>query len=274
MSLCYLLSRIMEQLLTQGRIWEAAWKWGGKLKYPGNCPVLGYLSWSWNKEKEVMVPLYKSLSLPLRYSTSLQSKGYCYCLGVGEASWKKSVVWGNVKEAAFVLIRREGIRRGLKCLQTTAELKVLSVKLTEETAAVGPSWGAQAKDASLDPTTFSSSASSAKAQDKQELSSTSLERSLCWKSSASVCLIFFFFFFQLLSSPPKILLWEENKQFKTRNTRWIIYAPNQACLPECKSEVQLASEHSGVLDKVQNLRFSLTPRKIQISGIRPQYLLL
>jgi hypothetical protein len=154
MSLCYLLSRIMEQLLTQGRIWEAAWKWGGKLKYPGNCPVLGYLSWSWNKEKEVMVPLYKSLSLPLRYSTSLQSKGYCYCLGVGEASWKKSVVWGNVKEAAFVLIRREGIRRGLKCLQTTAELKVLSVKLTEETAAVGPSWGAQAKDASLDPYHF------------------------------------------------------------------------------------------------------------------------
>lgn len=36
-------------------------------------------------------------------------EGCCYCLGVGEACWKKSVVWGNVKQVCLVLIRRGDI---------------------------------------------------------------------------------------------------------------------------------------------------------------------
>lgn len=43
-------------------------------------------------------------------------EGCCYCLGVGEACWKKSVVWGNVKQVCLVLIRREGILSWLKIL--------------------------------------------------------------------------------------------------------------------------------------------------------------
>lgn len=72
-------------------------------------PFVRYFSRSWNKDKEVVMPPSKCLLylLDTAVVTSPQ-EGCCYCLGVGEASWKKSVVWGNVKQAGLALIRKEG----------------------------------------------------------------------------------------------------------------------------------------------------------------------
>lgn len=79
-SLHYLLSRIIEQQLRQGRnlggILEKGEKSWTNLPIAQFLCVLGYLSRSsWNKEKAVTMTLWRMLIIPFRYGTGHQPRG-------------------------------------------------------------------------------------------------------------------------------------------------------------------------------------------------------
>lgn len=114
--------------------WEGTLERGGRKSWNALALALfrcvsGYPRRNWNKEKEVAMPLCvkRLLNLSDAELVANPQEGCCYCLGVGEACWKKSVVWGNVKQVCLVLIRREGILSWLKILPNHHwELNVLS----------------------------------------------------------------------------------------------------------------------------------------------------
>lgn len=119
----YLLNRIMEQGLTPGR------NLGGILEKGEDSwnifPVFKVISAEEAETKRRLGQCSCAERLFYLLDTALVTnprEGCCYCLGVGEVSWKKSVVWGNVKQTGLVLIRKEeDIKMTWKWFQTTTQ---------------------------------------------------------------------------------------------------------------------------------------------------------